>query len=289
MPETPPPASLASHLQQAMQAGLPRLEAQMLLLHALGRAPHERAWLLAHDDQALPPAQAQRFAQLCTARLDGQPMAYLTGRKHFYGLELHVDARVLDPRPDTEILVDWALELLPTDAPARVLDLGTGSGAIALALAQARPQAQLSAVDASADALAVARANAERFGLTLQWQQGNWLQPVAGQRFELIVSNPPYIAESDPHLPALRHEPALALSSGPDGLDALRELAAQAPAQLVSGGWLLLEHGHDQGRAVRDLLLAAGLQQVSTRRDLAGHERCTGGQRPGAQSSVGAR
>lgn len=270
---------LAAHLQQATHAGLPRLEAQMLLLLVLGRAPHERAWLLTHDDQPLPIEAAHRFARLCAARLDGHPMAYLTGRKDFYGLPLHVDARVLDPRPDTETLVDWTLELLPPEVPSRVLDLGTGSGAIALALAQARPQAQVSAVDASADALAVARANANALGLPLRLHHGHWLRPVAGQRFELIVSNPPYIAETDPHLPALRHEPRMALTSGPDGLDALRHISAHAPAQLCAGGWLLLEHGHDQGAAVRHLLQQAGFQEVQTRCDLAGLERCTGGQK----------
>ncbi|MBS0500063.1 MAG: peptide chain release factor N(5)-glutamine methyltransferase, partial [Proteobacteria bacterium] len=173
-----------------------------------------------------------------------------------------------------------ALDLLPADQPARVLDLGTGSGAIALALAAARPRADVWAVDASADALAVARANGPRLGLAVNWRHGDWLAPVAGERFDLIVSNPPYIAESDPHLAALAHEPRQALASGPDGLRDLRALCAAAPAQLRPGGWLLLEHGHDQAAAVRALLQQAGLGQVQSRRDLAGIERCSGGQRP---------
>ncbi|HMN58651.1 MAG TPA: peptide chain release factor N(5)-glutamine methyltransferase, partial [Ottowia sp.] len=259
--------------------GLPRLEAQMLLLHALGRATHERAWLIAHDDDALAPDAATRFDALCARRLRGEPVAYLTGTKAFHGLTLQVDARVLDPRDDTETLVDWALELLPADRPARVLDLGTGSGAIALALAAARPQAEVWAVDASADALAVAQDNGQRLGLAVTWRHGDWLAPVAGQCFDLIVGNPPYIADDDPHLAALAHEPRQALASGPDGLRDLRAICAAAPAHLAPGGWLLLEHGHDQAGAVRALLQRAGLGPVQSRRDLAGIERCSGGQR----------
>jgi len=249
----------------------------MLLLHALGQPPQARAWLLAHDDDALPADAATRLHALATRRLAGEPMAYLTGEKHFHGLRLRVDARVLDPRDDTETLVDWALALLPPDAPRRVLDLGTGSGAIALAIAHARPRARVTAVDASADALAVARANAGRLGLALELRHGDWLAPVAGERFDLIVGNPPYIAEGDPHLPALAHEPRSALVSGADGLDDLRRIVATAPAHLAPGGWLLLEHGWDQAAAVRALLAGAGFTQVQSRRDLAGIERCSGG------------
>ncbi|MEZ5607810.1 MAG: peptide chain release factor N(5)-glutamine methyltransferase [Burkholderiaceae bacterium] len=269
---------MAQTLARAQASGLPRIDIQMLLLHVLGRATHDRAWLIAHDDDALAPDAAARFDALCARRRDGEPVAYLTGTKAFHGLTLQVDARVLDPRDDTETLVDWALELLPADRPARVLDLGTGSGAIALALAAARPQAELWAVDASADALAVAQANGQRLGLAVTWRHGHWLAPVAGQRFDLIVSNPPYIAEGDPHLPALAHEPRQALASGPDGLRDLRTICAAAPGHLRPGGWLLLEHGHDQAAAVRALLLQAGLGQVQLRRDLAGTPRCSGGQ-----------
>ncbi|MCA0311970.1 MAG: peptide chain release factor N(5)-glutamine methyltransferase [Proteobacteria bacterium] len=269
--------TLGTALRQLQTDGLPRLEAQMLLLHALGQPPQARAWLLAHDDDALPADAATRLHALATRRLAGEPMAYLTGEKHFHGLRLRVDARVLDPRDDTETLVDWALALLPPDAPRRVLDLGTGSGAIALAIAHARPRARVTAVDASADALAVARANAGRLGLALELRHGDWLAPVAGERFDLIVGNPPYIAEGDPHLPALAHEPRSALVSGADGLDDLRRIVATAPAHLAPGGWLLLEHGWDQAAAVRALLAGAGFTQVQSRRDLAGIERCSGG------------
>lgn len=288
---TPLPATLAQALAQAAASGLPRLEAHMLLLHALGRPAHERAWLLAHDSDALPAEQAHRFASLCQRRAAGEPVAYLTGRKAFYGLELQVDARVLDPRDDTETLVDWALSLLPAQAssrPLRALDLGTGSGAIALALASQRPQADIWASDASADALAVAAANAQRLALRLNLRQGDWLRAVAdAPAFDLIVSNPPYIAEGDAHLPALAHEPRLALTSGADGLDAIRAIihaiarAAPTRPHLRPGGWLLLEHGHNQAPAVRALLAAAGFARVQSRCDLAGIERCSGGQWPG--------
>jgi release factor glutamine methyltransferase len=216
---------------------------------------------------------------LCRRRAAGEPVAYLTGRKEFYGLQLAIDARVLDPRPDTETLVDWALEVIaPLPAPS-VVDLGTGSGAIALALQHQRPTAQVLAVDASADALAVAQANAQRLALPVRFMQGRWLRGL-DDRFDAIVSNPPYIAATDPHLAALTHEPLQALASGPDGLDDIRTIVAQAPAHLIHGGWLLLEHGHDQAGAVGALLRAQGFAQVQSRNDLAGIARCTGGQWP---------
>jgi len=249
----------------------------MLLLHALGQAPHARAWLLAHDADALPRPAARQLDALAARRLAGEPMAYLTGEKDFHGLRLQVDARVLDPRADTETLVDWALELLPPSQPARVLDLGTGSGAIALAIAHRRPQAQLTATDISTGALAVARANAARLGLRVDLRHGDWWQPVAGDVFNLIASNPPYVAQGDPHLRALTHEPGQALTSGADGLDALRRIISAAPAHLAPGGWLLLEHGWNQAQAVQALLHAAGFTQVQSRRDLADIDRCTGG------------
>ena len=267
-------------LRAAQAQGLPRLEAQMLLLHVLGQPPQARAWLLAHDTDVLPTDAAARLAVLIRRRLAGEPVAYLTGVKAFHGLQLHVDARVLDPRDDTETLVDWALALLPPARPARVLDLGTGSGAIALAVARQRPAAQVLAVDASPDALAVARGNAERLGLTVALRAGDWFAPVAGARFDLVLSNPPYIAEANPHLPALAHEPRQALVSGADGLHDIRRIVAGAPAHLAPAGWLLLEHGWDQAGAVRELLAAAGLAQVQSRRDLGGVERCSGGRLP---------
>ena len=271
--------TLQDALAQAQAQGLARIDAQLLLLHALGRADAGRAWLLAHDSDALPADAHARFIALCQRRAAGEPVAYLRGTKEFYGLQLQVDARVLDPRPDTETLVDWALELLAPLAAPRVLDLGTGSGAIALALQHQRPDAQVSAVDASTDALAVAQANAARLGLAVQFARGNWLRGVAGQ-FDVIASNPPYIAAADPHLAALRHEPLQALASGADGLDDIRSIVAQAPAHLQPGGWLLLEHGWEQAEAVQALLRAAGFAAVQSRKDLAGIARCSGGQWP---------
>ena len=271
--------TLAQALQHAAQRGLARIDAQLLLLHCVGRPDAGRAWLLAHDDDILSPAQAALWEQLLARRLNGEPVAYLTGRKEFFGLPLQVDARVLDPRPDTETLVDWALEAIaPLPAP-RVADLGTGSGAIALALQSQRPTAQVLAVDASADALVVAQANAQRLGLPVRFAHGNWLRGVEGV-FDAIVSNPPYIASADPHLAALTHEPLQALASGSDGLDDIRTIVAQAPTRLAPGGWLLLEHGYDQAEAVQALLVAQRFVQVQSRNDLAGIARCTGGQWP---------
>ena len=273
--------TIAQALQHACQAGLARIDAQLLMLHVLGRAPQDRAWLLAHDTDTLPALAAEKFATLCVHRQNGEPVAYLTGRKAFFGLDLAVDARVLDPRPDTETLVEWALALPGLPASARVIDLGTGSGAIALALKSQRPAWQLHAVDTSADALEVAHANAQRLGLAVNFLHGNWLDPWGDAQqthLDLIVSNPPYVASADPHLAALRHEPLQALASGPDGLDDIRTLVAQAPAHLAPGGWLLLEHGHDQADAVRQLLAQAGFTAVTSRQDLAGVDRCSGGQ-----------
>ena len=275
--------STAQALADARSAGLDRLDAQLLLLHALGKSATERAWLVAHDQDALPFAAAARFAALCARRAEGEPLAYLVGRQEFFGLTLAVDARVLIPRPDTETLVNWALEPLQPPLPpaARVLDLGTGSGAIALALQQARPDWQVSAIDASPDAVAVARSNALALGLQVPVTLSRWLDSVSGE-FELIVSNPPYVREGDPHLAALGHEPAQALTAGVDGLDDLRQIIAAAPGHLAGGGWLLLEHGWDQAAPVSALLLARGFEAVESRPDLAGILRCTGGRWPDA-------
>lgn len=275
--------TLTDALRQATAAGLERLDAQMLLLHALGRSPHDRAWLIAHDSDLLPPGAATHWQTLLQRRQGGEPVAYLLGEKEFGGLSLQVDARVLVPRPDTEVLVEWALDALPApcDArPARMLDLGTGSGAIALTVASRRPDAQVTATDASADALAVAQANARRLNLGVRFARGGWLAAVPGERFDVIASNPPYIADNDPHLAALRHEPRSALTSGADGLDDIRAIVAGAPGHLHAGGWLLLEHGHDQAAAVRALLQALGFEAVGSRRDLAGIDRCSGGRWP---------
>jgi release factor glutamine methyltransferase len=270
--------TVAEALRQARVQGLDRPDAMALLGAVLACS---RTWLLTHDDAPLDAAQQARWQDWLARRQDAVPVAYLTGQHEFHGLMLSVTSDVLDPRPDTETLVDWALDVLATLPPGRALaDLGTGSGAIALALKSRRPDAQVSAVDLSAAALAVARGNGERLGLAVDWQEGTWLAPLTGRLFDLIVSNPPYIAEGDVHLPALRHEPILALTSGADGLDAIRAIIAAAPAHLAPGGWLLFEHGHDQADAVAALLHAAGWQAVSHREDLAGHRRCTGARRP---------
>jgi release factor glutamine methyltransferase len=277
--------TLTEALRQASANGLDRLDAQMLLLHALGRSPHDRAWLIAHDSDPMPAAAATRWQGMLLRRQAGEPVAYLLGEKEFGGLSLQVDARVLVPRPDTEVLVEWALDVLPTPGgqPPFFLDLGTGSGAISLAVAARRPDVQITATDASADALAVAHANARRLNLPVRFAHGAWLAAVPGERFHVIASNPPYIAEGDPHLAALTHEPVSALTAGPDGLDDIRDIVSQAPGSLHAGGWLLLEHGHDQAAAVRELLEAQGFEAISSRRDLADIARCTGGLWPGAR------
>jgi release factor glutamine methyltransferase len=266
----------AQALRQAAAAGVERLDAQLLLLHALGRPATDRAWLLAHDDEQMAPQAVQAFQACCERRAAGEPLAYIVGSREFFGLELHVDARVLVPRPDTETVVEWSLEVLADTAAPRVVDLGTGSGAIALAIAHRRTDAQVEAVDASADALAVASENARRLSLQVRFAQGEWLAGCSGP-YDLIVSNPPYVAEGDEHLPALRHEPMQALVAGVDGLADIRAIVEQAPPRLASDGWLLLEHGWDQAAAVRELLRAAGFADVVSRHDLAGIERCTGG------------
>lgn len=284
--ETPQnPSTIAQAQTWAQAQGLDRLDAQLLVLHALGRAAFERAWLLAHDTDALPDTAHAALQAAVLRRAAGEPLAYITGHKEFFGLDLLVNASVLVPRPDTETLVEWALDVLhrPSHAdpeprgPIRVLDLGTGSGAIALALKHHCPDAQVLAVDFSVDALAVAQRNAERLDLQVQCVHGSWMEGLQGS-FDLIASNPPYIASADTHLAALTHEPLQALASGVDGLDDIRTIIDQAPRHLHRGGWLLLEHGYDQAAAVRALLDAAGFQDVQSRRDLAGIARCTGAQ-----------
>jgi len=246
----------------------------MLLLHVLGRTPHDRAWLLAHDADPLDATTQALSEAALQRRLQGEPLGYITGHQEFYGLDLQVDARVLCPRADTETLVDWALQVLA--ANAHVVDLGTGSGAIALAIQHQRPDAQVHASDISADALAMAQTNARRLGLNVTFSQGTWLQGLEGP-WDAIVSNPPYIAAADPHLAALIHEPLQSLASGADGLDDLRTIVKQAASRLKSGGWLLLEHGYDQADAVCELLLSGGFADVQSRQDLAGIARCSGG------------
>jgi release factor glutamine methyltransferase len=254
----------------ARRLGVERGDAQTLLGHLTGR---DRAWLVTHGDAPVPGAEAalHRLA-------DGEPLAHLTGWQPFHGLVLQVTPATLIPRPDTETLVDWALALLDgLPEQPRVVDLGTGSGAIALAVKRACQRAGVTAVDVSAEALAVARGNGERLGLAVEWLHGSWFEPLAGRRFELVVSNPPYIAEDDAHLPALRHEPITALTAGAGGLADLRALIEAAPAYLTPGGWLLLEHGWDQADAVAQHLAARGFVDVALRRDLAGRPRASGG------------
>ena len=265
-------ATVASALAEAGALGLDRLDAQLLLAHVLARP---RTWLVAHDDAVLEAAQRTAFGSLSVRRHAGEPVAYLVGEKAFHGLVLRVDASVLVPRPDTEVLVDWAIELLAGKADARVVDLGTGSGAIALAVKHACPGASVLATDISDSALAVARNNAERLRLDVAMQLAAWWRGLEG-RFDLILGNPPYIAGDDPHLAALRHEPTLALTPGGDGLAALREIVAGARDHLAPGGRILLEHGYDQAEAVQALLVAQGFEGVETRRDLGGQSRCTG-------------
>jgi release factor glutamine methyltransferase len=264
-------------VQHAQSMGLERLDAQLLVLHALGRKASERAWLLAHGDDTMLETATALLQSLAARRVAGEPLAYITGFKEFYGLSLAVDSRVLDPRADTETLVDWALEVMGEQPPGALIDLGTGSGAIALALKHSRPDWQVHALDFSHGALAAAKANAERLQLQLHWHQGSWLGGMS-ETFSLIVSNPPYIASEDEHLGALKHEPLQALASGGDGLDDIRAIISQATTRLQAGGWLLLEHGYDQAAAVRGLLEDAGFGQVQSRRDLPGIERCSGGQ-----------
>ena len=280
-------ATISSAIRNAQGKGMARIDAQLLLLHALGTPPAlasaQRAWLLAHGDDPLAPGAAQRFADFLARRARGEPLAYITGHKEFFSLALQVDARVLVPRPDTETLVVWALDVLAQTAsgiavdPLRVLDLGTGSGAIALALKNARPQMQVHATDVSAAALEVAKANAGVLGLEIGFALGAWLDAAHG-RYHCIVSNPPYVADGDPHLSALCHEPLSALTAGPDGLRDIRQIVANAGRYLYPGGWLLLEHGYDQSAAVLELLAQAGFRNRQSRHDLGGHTRCCAGQ-----------
>ena len=257
-----------------------RLDAEVLLAHCLQKP---RTWLYSHADDEPDEAVRNGYAALLERRVAGEPVAYLTGQREFWNLALSVNAATLIPRPATEALVAAALRRLAGRTAPAVADLGTGSGAIALALAAERRDATLFATDASADALAVAQANALRLGIdNVRFAQGDWLQALpAGARFDMLVSNPPYIAEGDPHLGAgdVRYEPRTALVSGADGLDALRALSAAAPQRLRSDGWLLLEHGAAQGPAVRELLREAQLIEVATLADLAGQPRVTLGRR----------
>jgi release factor glutamine methyltransferase len=263
-------------------ADQPRLEAEILLGAALGRT---RAWLLSHADERILDCDAtDRYEAYVTRRVHAEPIAYILGEKEFWSLTLEVTPDVLIPRPETELVVELALQRLPPDTPCRVLDLATGSGAIALAIAQARPQAQVMATDNSAAALAVATRNRDRHRLAnVTLRHGSWFEPVAGERFDLIVSNPPYIDAADPRVePAVRRfEPPGALFTADGGLAALRVIATSSGAHLVRGGSLVVEHGDTQGSAVCELLQRSGFTDVTTHRDLAGLERCTVARWPG--------
>ncbi len=271
-------STIAAALRDARTHGVERLDAQLLLSHVVGQS---RAWLLAHDDASLTGGQDARFQELLARRAAGEPFAYLVGEREFHGLALAVGPGVLVPRPDTETLVDWALELLEAaDAPV-VLDLGTGSGAIALALKHRCSSARVWASERSADALAIARANAGRLGLDVRFAQGSWWDALDDAPvFDMAVSNPPYIAEDDPHLAALTHEPLSALVAAEDGLADIRAIAAGARGRLRPGGWLLFEHGWTQADAVAAILRESGFTDIQTRLDIEGRPRCSGGRLP---------
>ncbi|PJJ95988.1 protein-(glutamine-N5) methyltransferase, release factor-specific [Lysobacteraceae bacterium NML03-0222] len=262
-----------AELLRTAAAQIGREDAEHLLLHLLGKP---RSWLFAHDNEMLDKPLVETFQAWLTRRAVGEPVAYITGERGFWTLNLNVSPATLIPRPETELLVELALARWPREAAFSVADLGTGSGAIALAVASERPAAHIIATDASAAALQVARDNAQNHAIgNVEFRHGHWYAPLAGERFDLILSNPPYIEEGDAHLAQgdLRFEPRTALASGMDGLHDLRHIVALAPAHLKAGGWLLLEHGWQQGAAVRALLDAAGFSEVCSVRDLENRER----------------
>lgn len=266
-------ATVGQALMHARTIGVDRLDAQLLLARQLGRP---RSWLLAHEDA--PLADSSALLALLARRAAGEPLAYLVGEREFHGLLLHITPDVLVPRPDTETLVDWALELLVGIESPRVADLGTGSGAVALAIKQVCPRAQVHASDVSPAALDVASGNGQRLALPVTWHLGNWWQAFgAALEFDLALANPPYVAPNDPHLAALRYEPHGALVSGDDGMADLGLIIAGAGRHLRRPGWLLLEHGHNQAQAVHARLHAAGFEALSTRCDLAGRPRVSAG------------
>ena len=268
-----PGSSVAAMLRIA---NIDPMDARALLRAALNVSD---AYLIAHPEQTLTGPQRERYLAWVERRRAGEPVAYLTGEREFHSLAFKVTPAVLIPRPETETLVEAALERLPPDAPRRVLELATGSGCIAVAIALKRPRAQVTATDASGAALAVARENAARHGAAIEFLESDWFAALAGRRFDLIVCNPPYVAARDPHLTegGLRFEPRAALVGGADGLSCIRLIVAQARAHLEPGGALVIEHGHDQGTRCRMLLEAAGFREVASQRDLSGIERVSGG------------
>ena len=271
-----PPITVSRALARC---GLMPLEAKILLAHVLGR---DRAWLAAHGEAVLTREQTLAFESLTRRRHDGEPVAYLTGRREFFGLEIEVTRAVLIPRPETELLVEFALAAIPEDTPARVLDLGCGSGAVALAIASERPLASVLGTDLAPAAVQLARRNAQRLAIAnATFLASDWFEAVPRQSFELIVANPPYVGEDDPHLEQgdLRFEPPLALTPGDDALSAIRAIVATAPMYLAPQGALALEHGHDQAEAVLAMLGGAGFRELRSARDLAGLLRVTSGRR----------
>ncbi|MGE0372914.1 MAG: peptide chain release factor N(5)-glutamine methyltransferase [Gammaproteobacteria bacterium] len=261
--------------QIALRGDSPRLDAEILLGHAIGCS---RAQLLARPEMTPDPAAMQRFRHLVARRAQGEPIAYLTGEREFWSRRFRVTPATLIPRPETELLIELALERLPPAAPRHVADLGTGSGAIALTLVLERPATRVVATDISPAALEIARENATRLGAAeVEFRLGDWCAALAGERFDLIVSNPPYVEAGDPHLQQgdLPHEPRLALTPGISGLEAIEHIVAAAPAHLAHGGWLLLEHGYDQADAVADLLRRRGYDRIEHRADIGGHRRAT--------------
>lgn len=254
-----------------------RIEVQCLLQAVL---QVNRAWLLTYPEKSLDADQYARYMALFERRLSGEPVAYLLGEREFYGLNFRVSPATLIPRPDTELLVELALQRIPQQGAYRVLDLGTGSGAIALSIADARPNAEVVAIDASSDALEVAQFNAQRLALNnVRMLRSDWFSALHGERFDIIVSNPPYIAAGDAHLSQgdVRFEPPCALASGTDGLDDIRRITAQAQAHLNMNGWIMFEHGYNQAAQVRILLQQAGFAKVFSAQDLAGIDRVSGG------------
>ena len=272
-------SSVAAALKAARAAGVTSLDAQLLLARILGTS---RTGLVANDERTLSAAETRRWDDAVARRIDGEPLAYLLGEKEFAGLMLEVTVNVLVPRPETETLVDWAVELLVAmpAGPRSIVDLGTGSGAMALAVQARCRDATVTATDASPAALAVARRNAARHGAAIEFLTGSWWEPLGDRTFHVVLSNPPYIAAGDRHLAGLRHEPVEALTPGGDGLDAIRHIASGANRHLRPGGWLLVEHGFDQADAVQALLASAGLADIATRTDLAGRPRVSGGRAP---------
>lgn len=260
------------------------LEARVLLCHVMRR---QAAYLIAHADEALESEQAGAFNALITRRAAGEPVAYITGGREFFGLDFHVTPAVLIPRPETELLVELALARIPESSACHVLDLGTGSGCVAISIARRRPKSRVTAIDQSREALALARENARSLDVrNVEFDSGKWFSGLGARRFDVVVSNPPYVAEGDPHLMEgdLRFEPPLALCGGRDGLDAIRTIVAEATAHLCADGWLLFEHGSDQASACRTLLLAADFKAVASWRDLSGHERVSGGRKLDGQA-----